>query len=192
MSEWHISGWHTLIPFTMFSSGFIKKPGSPAVLVRIGWSEEDRCQGRLAKELWQGRWQTTELHGLVFRQDDLDTVWRLAWGVGKSVLQSYMILCLGSNTLPKVIDNLGLNGLYGIGWEFNICVYICTYVCIYVDTHKEINFHHCLYRKYIWFPAQRQTSHLISKKLEACHEVGDFEALWFPFLLCHPLKIFIS
>lgn len=35
--------------------GFIEKLGSPAILVMIGRSEEDRCQRYLAEELWQGQ-----------------------------------------------------------------------------------------------------------------------------------------
>lgn len=78
-------------PFTMISSGFAKKLGRLAVLVRIGWSEEDRCRGGLAKELWQGQWQAMEvfsswrLHGLVFRQDSLAIV----WGLGEGTVPQY-------------------------------------------------------------------------------------------------------
>ena len=61
MWKWYILGWHTLIPFTMVSSGFAKKLERPAILVRIVWLEKDRYQRYLAKKLWQRPWWATEV-----------------------------------------------------------------------------------------------------------------------------------
>lgn len=113
-------------------------------------------------------------------------------GWGRVCLNPIWYLTPGSNTLPKVIDDLGLNGLYGIGWEFNICVYICTYVCMHIYTHKEININICIENMFDFQCSDRLLIWLVESLRPVMKCRGFWGPLWFPFLLCHPLKIFIS